>query len=62
MTQTANAMRRHGNEMLRAIELSKTDLTEQQFQEAAVRLRESLKEARAAWDDYCEHLSEHGII
>ena len=62
MTKTANAMRRHGAAMLAAIELARTDLTEEQRLEAGVRLRESWKEAQSEWDDYCEHLRSHGLI
>ncbi len=61
MTSTANAMRRHGAAMQAAIELARTNLTEEQRVEAGVRLRESLEDARSAWNDYCEHLASHGI-
>ena len=48
MNVVANAMRRHGSQMYAAIELAKTDLTEEERQEAGVKLRESFKEAHAA--------------
>ena len=62
MTTAAHAMRRHDREMFAAIQLAKTDLTEEQRLEAGVRLRESLAEAQSAWDDYVEHLKGHGFI
>ena len=62
MTAVANAMRRHGRHMLAAIELAKTDLSEKERQETGVELRESFKEAQAAWDAYREHLIKHGIL
>ena len=62
MTAVANAMRRHGSQMYAAIELAKTDLTEEERQEAGVRLQESFKEAHSAWNAYREHLIKHGIL
>ena len=62
MTDAANAMRRHGGQMLAATELARTDLSEEQRDEAEVRLRESFKEANSLWNAYRRHLIEHGIL
>ena len=62
MYAAANAMRRHGTQMARAIELAKTDLSEEKRQEAGANLVTSFNEADRAWNTYPHHLIEHGIL
>jgi hypothetical protein len=61
MTNAANAMRHHATQMLAAIHLAQTDLSEEQRQETGVRLAASFNEAQSAWDAYREHLIQHGF-
>jgi hypothetical protein len=62
MTNVANAMRRRGTQMTAAIQLAKTDLSEENRQETAAKLAASFNEAQAAWDAYRGHLIQHGLI
>ena len=62
MSQVANAMRRHGSQMAAARELAKTDLSEEQRQEATTNLVASFNEAQRAWNAYRDHLRDHGLL
>ena len=62
MTAVANAMRRHGSQMFAAIELAKTDLSEEERQQTGANLVTSFKEAERAWNTYRQHLIKHGIV
>ena len=62
MTAVANTMRRHGSQMFAAIQLAKTDLSEEERQGSGANLVTSFNEAQRAWDAYREHLSKHGVL
>jgi hypothetical protein len=62
MTDAALAMRRHESDMTRAIQLSKTDLSEEQRQETAATAAASFHEAQSKWEAYRQHLIQHGLI
>ena len=62
MNDAANAMRRHGSQMFAAIELAKTDLSEEERQETGANLVTSFIEAEREWNTYREHLIKHGIL
>ena len=62
MTAVANAMRRHESQMFAAIELAKTDLSEEERQESCANLVTSFNEAERAWNTYRQHLIKHGIL
>ena len=55
-------MRRHGSQMAAARELAKTDLSEEQRQEATTNLVASFNEAQRAWNAYRDHLRDHGLL
>jgi len=48
--------------MAGAIQLAKTDLSEEERQETAARVAASFKEAQSAWDAYREHHIQYGLI
>jgi phage gpG-like protein len=62
MNHVASAMRRHGTQMFAARQLAKTDLNEEQRQEATTNLVASFYEAQRAWNAYGDHLREHGLL
>jgi hypothetical protein len=62
MTDVANAMRRHENQMSAAIQLAKTDLSEERRQEIAAGVTASFNKAQGAWSAYHDHLIQHGIM
>jgi hypothetical protein len=62
MNNAAYAMRRHETQMAAARQLAKTDLSEEQRQEAITNLVASFYEAQRAWNAYRDHLREHGIL
>jgi hypothetical protein len=62
MTDAANAMRRHATQMLEAIQLAQTDLSEEERLETGAKLAASFSEAEGAWNVYREHLIQHGIL
>lgn len=62
MDHVASAMRHHGSQMARARQLAKTDLNEEQRQEATTNLVASFDEAQRAWNAYRDHLREHGLL
>jgi hypothetical protein len=45
-----------------AVQLTRSNPTEQQLEDARTNLRESFIQARAAWEHYTSHLREHGIL
>jgi tryptophan 2,3-dioxygenase len=62
MDHVTQAMRRHGSDMVAARQLAKTDLTEEQRQEARTVLVASFNEAQRAWNAYRDHLRKHGLL
>jgi hypothetical protein len=62
LTEVSNAMRRHASVMHTAIELAKSDVSEEQWTGFKDNLAASFLEAHAAWDAYREHLIEHGLL
>lgn len=55
-------MRRHASDMHKAIFLFQTDITEEEVDKYKIRLIASFDDAQSAWDAYCSHLKEHGIL
>jgi len=62
LATASDAMRCHAVEMHTAVSSVHTGLTEPQVDEYKTKLIESFYEARSAWDAYCAHLKEHGIM
>ena len=63
LTDASNAIRRHETEMHTALDLARNDeLTDEQRRFFRTALLETLAEARLAWDTYCEHLAQHGLL
>jgi len=62
LTDVSNAIRRHASVTHTAIELAKSDATEEQWKVFKDSLAASFHEAHAAWDAYREHLIEHGLL
>ena len=56
-------MRRHASVMDYAIQVADGGPpTEEQRKDFTDRLVASFKDAQSAWDAYCEHLAEHGVL
>jgi len=56
-------MQRHLNDMRTALGLARSEnLTDEQRRLFTTSLLETLAEAKFAWDAYCEHLAEHGLL
>ena len=63
LTESSNAMRRHAGDMTVAMFLiERGDVTEETRQDFKAKLVASFKYAQSAWDAYCKHLMEHGIL
>ena len=62
LTEASNAMRRHASQMNQAIDRVRRGLTEAQYDDFKGRLIVSFNEAQSAWNAYCRHLIEHGLL
>jgi len=63
LTDASNAMRHHLTEMRRAFDLARSDkLTDEQQRLFTNTVLETMAEAQLAWDVYCRHLGEHGLL
>jgi len=55
------AVRRHTAAAFRAIEVARSNPTEEKRRENRAMVAASFQEAQTAWDDYRKHLIEHGV-
>ena len=62
LSKASLALRRHASWMSRAMKLMQGGPTEEQVQEFRQMLAASFHDAQSAWDDYREHLIEHGLL
>ena len=58
----AVAVRHHSVVAFRAIEVARSNPTEEKRRENRAMVAASFQEAQAAWDDYRKHLIAHGVL
>ena len=56
------ALRRHTSWMSRSIKLMQGEPAEEQLNEFRQMLVASFRDSQSAWEDYREHLIEHGLL
>jgi hypothetical protein len=61
LNAAGNTIRRHATLVLHAIEIGRSNPSDEVRQEQRALVSASFKEAQAAWNAYSDHLAEHGI-
>ena len=63
MTNALDAMRSHETDMVNCLQLNvEARLTEELRRIFAPKVVASFNAARLAWEAYCQHLDEHGLL